>query len=192
MKMTSRRTVITKIAAVIGGVGVVAASIPFVRYFLPSERAKALGSPISVDLSSFQEGEARSYVWRGQTVVVLRRSQAHLEALNLTDERLLDDKDADDWQPDYVDSKHRAMSAEYLVLLGNCTHLGCVPALEIEQGRSLMGDWWPGGFTCACHGSVYDYAGRVVRGPAPRNLKVPPHYFVSANTVVIGVDAADA
>lgn len=188
----NRRTVLTKIAALVGGIGVVAASIPFVRYFVPSEKAKALGSPISVDVSSFQEGESRAFVWRGQSVLVLRRSQAQLDALRLTDDRLLDNQDVDDWQPDYVDAEHRAMNPQFLVVLGNCTHLGCVPMLESIQGRSLMGDWWPGGFTCSCHGSVYDYAGRVVRGPAPRNLRVPPYYFASADTIVIGADSADA
>jgi ubiquinol-cytochrome c reductase iron-sulfur subunit len=86
---------------------------------------------------------------------------------------------------------HRGSSADFLVVVGNCTHLGCIPTQEVKRGRSLMGEWWPGGFTCARHGSVYDYAGRVVRGPAPRNLRVPPYYFASANTIVIGVSESD-
>ena len=184
----NRRSALKGIAAVLGGLGAIVAATPFVRYFLPSERAKALGSPISVDVSTMQAGELRAYIWRGQSVLVLKRTPAQLDALKLTDDRLLDDKNSDDWQPDYVSEEDRATNPEFLVLLGNCTHLGCVPALEEARGRTLMGNWWPGGFTCACHGSVYDYAGRVVRGPAPRNLRVPPHYFASTSTIIVGAD----
>ena len=182
---------LTRIAAAVGGIGVAFASIPFVKYFLPSERAKELGSPITVDVSTFREGETRAYVWRGQPILVTKRSPSELESLRLTDDRLLDTSDPDDWQPDYVNPIHRGLREDFLIVVGVCTHLGCVPANEIKRGQSLMGDWWPGGFTCPCHGSVYDYAGRVVRGPAPRNLRVPPYYFETPDTVVIGSSSRD-
>lgn len=176
----------------VGSIGVAVAAIPFVRYFVPSEKAKALGSAISIDLSEISPGESKSYVWRGMTVLVMKRTPAQMEALRLTDTRLLDPDDADESQPDYVDLSHRARNSEILVLLGNCTHLGCIPGQNIDRGKSLIGDWWPGGFVCACHGSMFDYAGRVVRGPAPINLRIPPHYFASSSTLVVGSDSAGA
>ena len=183
-----RRTVLKKIAAAAGGVAVALAAVPFVRYFVPSEKAKALGAPIAIDLSPFQPGETRSYVWRGRTVLVMRRSSNQVESLQLMAGRLLDNADPSEAQPEYVDPSHRARNPEYLVLLGNCTHLGCIPGQNLERGRSLIGDWWPGGFVCACHGSMFDYAGRVVRGPAPANLRVPPHRFESATSLIVGED----
>lgn len=187
-----RRTALTRLAAIAGGIGVAFAAVPFVRYFLPSDRARALGSPISIDLSAIEAGRTRAFEWRGQTVLVMRRTPAQIEALALTNERLLDDDDPEASQPDYVSQGHRSRNPEFLVLLGNCTHLGCIPGQDVERGRSLIGDWWPGGFVCACHGSMFDYAGRVVRGPAPTNLKVPPHYFATANELVVGADAVDS
>lgn len=185
-----RRTVLTRLTAIFGGVGIALASVPFFRYFGPSERAKALGAPISVDLSDFNEGETRAFIWRGLNVLVTRRTQAQVDALSLSDEHLLDNDDPQESQPEYVDVMHRARSADFLVVLGNCTHLGCVPIESLERGRSLMGDWWPGGFVCPCHGSMFDYAGRLVRGPAPKNLNVPPYYFASSTELVVGADSA--
>lgn len=187
-----RRTALTRLAAVTGGIAAAFAAVPFVRYFYPSERAKAAGAPISIDLSTFERGETRAFVWRGKTVLVLRRDPAQLAALRLTDDRLLDHSNAAEQQPGYVDPSHRALHPEFLVLLGNCTHLGCIPGQNLERGRSLIGPWWPGGFVCACHGSMFDYAGRVVRGPAPTNLGVPPHWFPSDGSVIVGEDAPRA
>ena len=187
-----RRTVLTRIAVAAGGLGVVLASLPFVRYFVPSERAKALGSAISVNLQEVESGKTRAYLWRGQTILVVRRTDEQLAALELTNSRLLDDNDPSEAQPDYVDPVHRSRHPEFLVLIGNCTHLGCIPGQNLERGRSLLGNWWPGGFVCECHGSMFDYAGRVVRRPAPTNLRVPPHYFPSENELIVGVDAPEA
>ena len=183
-----RRTVLTRIAAVFGGVGVAFAAVPFVRYFRPSERAKALGGPVAVDLTSIQPGAVRSVEWRGQSVLILRRTPAQLSTLAASENRLLDASDPADAQPDYVDPDTRSLQPEYLVVLGNCTHLGCVPRQDLDVGRKLLGEWWPGGFHCPCHDSLYDNAGRVVRGPAPFNLRVPPHRFEANNTLVIGED----
>ena len=184
----NRRSVLKGMAAVVGGLAAALAAIPFVKYLAPSERAKALGSPISVDLSDFAAGESRTYIWRGRSVFVMRRTEAQVEALSLTNSRLLDSSDPDESQPAYVDGAHRALDANFLVLMANCTHLGCIPGQDLEQGKSLIGDWWPGGFVCACHGSMFDYAGRVVRGPAPTNLPVPPHWYPNEGTLIVGED----
>ena len=187
-----RRTALTRLAIAAGGIAAAFAAIPFVRYFYPSERAKALGSPVSVDISNIGPGQLKSIEWRGQPVLVMRRTKDQIDALSITNDRLLDDDDPSEWQPQYVDTIHRSRKSEFLVVLGNCTHLGCVPNLDLDTGRDLLGQWWPGGFHCPCHDSIYDYAGRVVKGPAPRNLRVPPHWFVSDSELIVGEDAASA
>ena len=187
-----RRTALKRITAVVGGIAVAVASVPFFRYFVPSEKAKALGSPISIDLSAFQPGEIRSFIWRGMTVLVLRRDESQLASLHITSDHIIDDSEPSDSQPEYVDASHRGRNPEFLVLLGNCTHLGCIPGQNLERGRSLVGNWWPGGFVCPCHGSMFDYAGRLVRGPAPTNLRVPPHWFESPTSLIIGEHEASA
>lgn len=188
----NRRTALTRIVALAGGIGAAVAAIPFIRYFVPSERARALGSPVSIDLSDFRAGELRTVIWRGQPVMIFRRTDDQVRNLALSDDRLLDDSDPDDAQPNYVDTGFRSVKPEFLVLLGNCTHLGCVPNPDIEIGRKFLGAWWPGGFHCPCHHSIYDNAGRVVRGPAPTNLRVPPHYFASNEELIVGADAPEA
>jgi ubiquinol-cytochrome c reductase iron-sulfur subunit len=172
------------------GLGAVASflgSIPFVKSFLPSAKAKALGNPIEVDLSTIEPGSVQAHLYRGETMLVLRRTKEMLATLASTDALVLDKTpDPDYADPEYVDREHRAISPEFLVVRGVCTHLGCVPVLRGDDGKHTVGDWWRGGFICPCHQSGYDYAGRVVRGPAPRNLPVPPHRFASATRIVIG------
>ena len=185
-----RRNALKRITAVVGGIAVAVASVPFIRYFVPSEKAKALGSPIAIDLSTFQPGEIRSFVWRGMPVLVLRRDQTQLASLEITSDHVIDATDHSEGQPEYVDPIHRGRNSEFLVLLGNCTHLGCIPGQNLKRGRSLIGEWWPGGFVCPCHWSMFDYAGRVVRGPAPTNLRVPPHWFESPTRLIVGEDEA--
>ncbi len=150
-----------------------------------------MGSAVTVNLSEIRPGEVRSYAWRGLPVLVFRRTEEQLDSLRLTDTKVLDDSDPEEAQPPYVDEGFRSVNPEFLVLLGNCTHLGCVPRQDTETGKSLLGNWWPGGFHCPCHDSIYDNAGRVVRGPAPSNLRVPPHYFAKSDELVIGADQAD-
>lgn len=160
------------------------ASVPFVKSFLPSERARALGNPITVDVSKIAPGEVRPYLYRGETMLVLHRTKEMLAELKITDSEVLDHETQD---PSYVDPRNRAINPEYLVLRGVCTHLGCVPQLQDEvHGRKIVGNWWSGGFICPCHQSGFDYAGRVIRGPAPRNLGVPPHRYAAATRLVIG------
>ena len=160
-------------------------SVPFVRSFLPSAKARALGEPIEVDLTTLRPGQLKAYLYRGRTMLVLRRTAEMIDKLRSTEDRMLDSEPVAD--PIYVSSAHRAVQSEYLVVEGVCTHLGCVPQLKAsEDGKRDMGDWWEGGFICPCHRSGFDFAGRVVQGPAPRNLPVPPHRFVSPTRIIIG------
>jgi ubiquinol-cytochrome c reductase iron-sulfur subunit len=119
--------------------------------------------------------------------LVLRRTPEMVAKLATTDDLVLDHGlDPETADPTYVDPKHRAINPEFLVLRGVCTHLGCVPQHRDADGKKIVGDWWPGGFICPCHQSGFDYAGRVIRGPAPRNLPVPPHRYAGATTLIIG------
>jgi len=160
------------------------ACLPFVKSLLPSAKAQALGEPIEVDLRGLARGETRSYAYRGRTMLVLRRTDEMLAQLDANAARVLDAGPSDD--PPYVREAHRAIDPEYLVVEGVCTHLGCVPRAIGAEGKQIAGDWWTGGFICPCHQSGFDYAGRVVKGPAPRNLPIPPHRFVGPARLVIG------
>jgi ubiquinol-cytochrome c reductase iron-sulfur subunit len=175
----------------LAGLGSVAAflgSIPFVKSFLPSARARGLGLPIDVDLSRIEPGAVGAYLYRGETMLVLHRTPEMIATLARTEELVLDTTpDPDHVDPAYVDARTRAIDPEYLVVRGVCTHLGCVPQRrDSEAGKRIVGSWWPGGFICPCHQSGFDYAGRVIRGPAPRNLSVPPHRYASPTRIIIG------
>ena len=180
----NRRGLLSASLAGLSGIAGFFASVPFVRSFLPSARAKAFAEPIEIDLTAIPPGEVRAYSYRGDTMLVLHRTQEMLQRVAQTAERVLDDGETQD--PAYVDAQHRAIDPAYLILRGVCTHLGCVPQIKNDDGKSVMGDWWTGGFICPCHQSGFDYAGRVVRGPAPRNLPVPPHRFAGPTRIVIG------
>ncbi len=163
------------------------ASIPFVRSLLPSAKARALGGPVEVDLADIAPGAIGKTLYRGETMLVLRRTPAMIDRLAATDAMVRDDgADPEYSDPRYVDPRHRAIDPEFLVLKGVCTHLGCVPQQRGEDGKAIVGDWWTGGFICPCHQSGFDYAGRVVRGPAPRNLPIPPHRYIGPAKIVIG------
>jgi ubiquinol-cytochrome c reductase iron-sulfur subunit len=170
--------------AVVSGAAGLLASIPFVKSLLPSARARGLGLPIEVDLSNLEPGQVGAYSYRGATILVLRRTPEMLAQIDSMKERRFDDDMADD--PPYVDAQHRAINPEYLVLRGVCTHLGCVPQKRGAEVQAPDGPWWTGGFICPCHVSRFDYTGRVVRGPAPRNLPIPPHRYVDATHLIIG------
>lgn len=171
----------------LSGVAAFFASIPFVRSFLPSAKARSLAEPVEIDLSRLAPGDVAAHLYRGETMLVLRRTNEMLAGLAATDARVLDaNADPEYADPAYVDPRHRAIDPEFLVLRGVCTHLGCVPQKRGVDGKKIVGDWWPGGFICPCHQSGFDYAGRVIRGPAPRNLAVPPHRYASPARIVIG------
>ncbi len=185
-----RRRFLTGATCVVGAAGVAGAAIPFVGSWYPSAKAKAAGAPVKIDIGKIEPGQRIVEEWRGQPVYIVRRPEEALASLDKLSDKLRDPQSEESDQPEYVDPVTRAIKAEYLVMVGLCTHLGCAPMYRPEVGAAdLGGDEWLGGFFCPCHGSKFDLAGRVYKGvPAPTNLKVPPHHYESDNVVVIGVD----
>jgi ubiquinol-cytochrome c reductase iron-sulfur subunit len=184
----TRRNLLVATSVVGGAVGV-GAAVPFVASMLPSERAKAAGAPVEVDLSKVAPGELSVVEWRGKPVWVIRRTKEMLDSLKAAEPRLTDPASKSSEQPKYAKNEYRSAKPELMVMEGVCTHLGCSPQLKAADAKAEMGSDWVGGFYCPCHGSKFDYAGRVFRGaPAPTNLKVPPYTFVSDGTLVIGED----
>lgn len=175
------------------GVGLLGASglaVPFVASLSPSARAKAAGAPVTVDISELESGQQLTVAWRGKPVWIIKRSSEAVQRLVGDEARLVDPDSARDQQPDYARNAHRSIRAEVLVLVGLCTHLGCSPRYRPEIGAVEFDDDWRGGFLCACHGSKFDLAGRVFNGvPAPTNLVVPPHQYLSEHVILIGSDA---
>jgi len=173
-----------------GGAGAAAVAVPFVSTFQPSERAKAAGAPVEVDVSGIQPGEKLVVEWRGKPVWILRRTPEQLAALESLDSQLADpDSERTNYPtPDYAKNTQRSIKPEYLVVVGICTHLGCSPGDKLAPGpQPSLPDDWKGGFLCACHGSTFDVAGRVFKNkPAPDNLEVPPHYYLSDTTLLVG------
>jgi ubiquinol-cytochrome c reductase iron-sulfur subunit len=175
--------------SVVGGAATAAAAVPFVTSMWPSERAKAAGAPVEADLATIAPGELRVFEWRGKPVWVIRRTQEMLEALKAAAPQLSDPQSKSSKQPSYATNEYRSQRPEVMVMEGVCTHLGCSPQLKTAEAKGEMGGDWRGGFYCPCHGSKFDYAGRVFRGaPAPTNLEVPPYTFLSDNTLLIGED----
>lgn len=188
-----RRRFLTTAATVVGGAGVVAAAIPFVSTMTPSARARAIGAPVEADIGALQPGERMIVKWQGKPVWILRRADADIDALPELDDKVRDPASEKEQQPGYARNEHRSIKPEYLIVVGLCTHLGCsptyVPQSEAEA-QGLGGDW-KGGFFCPCHGSRFDLAGRVFKDvPAPTNLIVPPHQYLSESRVLIGDDSA--
>ena len=175
--------------SVAGSAGLVATAIPFVASMAPSERARALGAPVEVEVQGLRPGELCTVEWRGQPVFVLRRSAEMLDSLARHDDLLADPGSRRSDQPAYAANAHRSIKPEIAVMVGICTHLGCIPTFRPTPGAADIGASWPGGFYCPCHGSKFDLAGRVFKNvPAPTNLVVPPHHFACADTQLIGVD----
>jgi len=184
----ARRIWLTATAAT-GGAGLTAATVPFVASLAPSERARAIGAPVSADLQGLQPGELRTVEWRGQPVFVLRRSPAMLSTLQQLDDRLADPRSRRSDQPAYAANANRSIKPEFAVMVGICTHLGCIPTFRPTPGAPDIGSSWPGGFYCPCHGSKFDLAGRVFKNvPAPTNLVVPPHRYLPDGRLLIGTD----
>lgn len=184
----SRRNLVVA-TSVLGGAASIGAAIPFVASMLPSERAKAAGAPVEVDFSRLAPGEVGIFEWRGKPVWVIRRTKAMLDSLKAVTASLTDPASRDSIQPEYAKNEQRAIKPEFMVVEGVCTHLGCSPQLKTAEAKAEMGADWEGGFYCACHGSKFDFAGRVYKGaPAPTNLTVPPHTFLSDSTLLIGDD----
>jgi ubiquinol-cytochrome c reductase iron-sulfur subunit len=178
---------------IVGGAGVAAAAVPFVSTFQPSEKAKAAGAAIEVDISAIKPGEKMTVEWRGKPVWIVRRTPEQLAGLAKLDSLLADPKSErkpDEFTPEYARNEARSIKPEVLVVVGICTHLGCSPSEKFQTGAqpSLPNDW-AGGFLCPCHGSTFDMAGRVFKNkPAPDNLPVPPHIYLSDTKLLIGED----
>lgn len=182
-----RRLVVA--TSVVGGAAGLGAAAPFVASLLPSERARAAGAPVEVDLTRISPGEMAVVEWRGKPVWVIRRTQEMLASLKAAEPRLSDPQSKASEQPKYAENEYRSQKPDVMVMEGVCTHLGCSPQLKAAEAKGEMGADWVGGFYCPCHGSKFDLAGRVFRGaPAPTNLKIPPYSFVSEGKLVIGED----
>jgi len=176
-----------------GAVGGVATVVPFVSTFQPSEKAKAAGAPIEVDIGGIKPGEKITVEWRGKPVWILRRTPEQVAELPKLDGQLADPKskrNPDEFTPSYARNDGRSIKPEVLVVVGICTHLGCSPTDKLQAGpQPSLPDDWEGGFLCPCHGSTFDLAGRVFKNkPAPDNLPVPPHMYLSDTRLLIGDD----
>lgn len=186
----SRRHFLAVATGVTGVVGLALTAAPFIASFKPSTRAQALGAPVTVDISKLEEGAMVRVVWRGQPVWVLRRSKDMLERLATGTMELKDPESKESIQPAFAVNEWRALRPDYLVVIGNCTHLGCAPLERFEVAPADLGPDWVGGFFCPCHGSKFDLAARVVAGsPAPTNLSIPPYRFVGDELIVVGEDS---
>ncbi|OOG26477.1 ubiquinol-cytochrome c reductase iron-sulfur subunit [Thioalkalivibrio denitrificans] len=189
-----RRRFLVAATTVVGGAGVVAAAIPFVASWQPSARAQAAGAPVEVDVSRMEPGQLMRVEWRGRPVWIVRRTEEMLAALPDLNPRLRDpNSEVETQQPHYAQNIHRSIKPEFLVVIGVCTHLGCSPSYRPEVAPDDLGPEWRGGFFCGCHGSRFDLAGRVYRNlPAPTNLVVPPHTYLSDTLMVVGEDEGAA
>ncbi len=173
-------------ACVAGGVVGAGVAVPLVGSFAPSGRARAAGAPVEIDVGGIPAGEMRTVEWRGKPVWILHRSPEMLQSLNVTDSEVADpNSERPGFTPAYAQNQWRSRKPELLVAVGICTHLGCSPTPQLHGGPGLS----EGGFSCPCHGSTFDLAGRVFKNkPAPDNLEVPPYQFLSDSRIIVGVD----
>lgn len=188
-KVDKTRRNLVVATSVVGGAAAVGAAVPFIGSMLPSERAKAAGAPVEAEIATMAPGELRVFEWRGKPVWVIRRTPEMIESLKAVVPNLTDPQSKSSEQPNYAENEHRSQKPELMVMEGVCTHLGCSPQLKPADAKAEMGGDWVGGFYCPCHGSKFDYAGRVFRGaPAPTNLRVPPYTIVGDSKLIIGED----
>jgi len=181
------------IACGAGAIGTVATAVPFVASLAPSERAKAAGAAVEVDIGDLKAGEMATVEWRGKPVWILKRTPEQVASLKKTDALVADPQSlrkADELTPEYARHEYRSRKPEVLVVVGICSHLGCSPTAKLQPGaQPSLPDDWQGGFFCPCHGSMFDLAGRVYKNkPAPDNLEVPPHMYLSDTRLLIGDD----
>ena len=185
-----RRRFLTTAATVVGVAGIAAAAAPFVEYMEPSERALAGGAPVTIDISNLKPGQMKAAVWRKKPVWVLHRTDEQLAELPRLNNLLKDPQSEAQQQPANLpnwDPVQRSIKPQYLVVVGICTHLGCIPEYLQKDEAPALGPSWQGGFFCPCHGSRYDLSGRIMKGsPAPMNLPVIPHYYKSDTVIVAG------
>jgi len=184
-----RRKLVFAVSA-IGGLGAAVTAIPLVGSLMPSQRAHSAGAPVEVDIDKLQPGQMMTLEWRGKPVWVVHRSPEMLAGLTRLNGVLADPESRRPMQPDDCRNAHRSIKPEIFVAVGICTHLGCSPSEKFNPGpESAIDADWPGGFFCPCHGSTFDLAGRVfLNKPAPDNLEIPPHRYLTATRLVIGDD----
>jgi ubiquinol-cytochrome c reductase iron-sulfur subunit len=189
----NKRRFLTNTTAVVGAVGAGFVAVPFLASWAPSERAKTAGAPVEVDISKLQEGQLLTVEWRGKPVWIIKRTQQNLKDLPTLDDNLRDPASDNDQQPEYAKNATRSIKPDVVVMVGICTHLGCSPTYRPEMAPADLGENWKGGFFCPCHGSKFDLAGRVYQGvPAPLNLEIPPHFYKSDRTILVGEDGGAA
>jgi ubiquinol-cytochrome c reductase iron-sulfur subunit len=188
-----KRRFLTAATSVVGAVGVGFALVPFIASMQPSAKARALGAPAEADISKLEPGQMLRVKWRGQPVWVVKRTEQNLKDLASLVPELLDPDSVAPQQPPYCKNPHRSRKPELFVAVGICTHLGCSPTFRPEVAPADLGAAWKGGFFCPCHGSRFDLAGRVYKGvPAPTNLVIPPHRFLSDTLILVGDDGGAA
>jgi len=188
----SKRQFLTTALTVVGAVGTGYIAVPFLSQMQPSTKAKAAGAPVEIDISKLETGQLVRAEWRGKPLWVLNRTPEVLEILATDIEKLSDPTSVNSEQPDYAKNEFRSIKPEIFIAVGLCTHLGCSPTFRPEIAPNDLGDDWKGGFFCPCHGSGFDLAGRVVKGvPAPTNLVVPPHRYITDTLLLIGESATE-
>jgi ubiquinol-cytochrome c reductase iron-sulfur subunit len=191
-----KRRFLIAATGIAGGVAGVATAVPFVASMLPSERARAAGAPVEVDISGLAPGEMTRVEWRGKPVWIVRRTKEMLEAVRHSEGKVADPKSQrkpSELTPEYARNEFRSIKPEFLVVVGICTHLGCSPVEKFAAQPEPFEADWKGGFYCPCHGSLFDLAGRVYKNkPAPDNLEVPPHKYLSDTRLLIGEDSKGA
>ena len=171
----------------VAAVGAASVIVPLVSQMEPDAATIAAGAPIDVDVSQVQPGQQILVKWRGHPIFIVNRPAEALKVLQEQDlvAKLADPHSKVLQQPEYAANWHRSVKPEYLVLVGVCTHLGCIPTFQPDKGS--VDASWPGGYFCPCHGSKYDLSGRVYSGvPAPYNLPVPPYTFTNDKTIRVG------
>lgn len=189
---SSRRKFLTLTTGVVGGIGVAAVAVPFVKSWSPSEKAKAAGAPVTVDISKIQPGQLIRVEWRGKPVWVVARTQKVIDELAAIDDELRDPDSKEPQQPAYAVNVGRSIKPGLFVAVGICTHLGCSPTY-LPDSFSEQVEGVESGFFCPCHGSKFDMAGRVFKNvPAPLNLVIPPHHYSNETNIIIGLDKGDA
>jgi ubiquinol-cytochrome c reductase iron-sulfur subunit len=182
-----RRCFLRRATTAVGGIGLVAASVPFFSYWMPDAATEASGAPIKIDISAVKLRQQFTVPWRGMPIWVIYRDQEMLDTLAKLNDTLRDPLCEQDQQPAYCKNIHRSIKPQFLIAIGICTHLGCVPTYRPDVGS--VSPEWPGGFYCPCHGSKYDLSGRVYKDvPAPLNLKIPRHMYTSDTEILIGED----
>jgi len=189
-----KRRTLTLATSAVGAVGAGFVIYPFLAAWAPSERAKAAGAPVEADISKLELGQLMRVKWRGKPIWIVHRTEQNLKDLPTLDPELLDPTSEDTGQqPDYCKNPTRSIKPDYLVAIGICTHLGCSPTYRPDVAPADLGPGWKGGFFCPCHGSRFDLAARVFKGvPAPKNLVIPPHYYMTDTTILIGEDKGAA